>query len=70
MALDGVDEMDGITDGNGLLWLFVGVKFNVQLSIRKSSINRFWMATELSMPATEMSVFKKKKKDRKIYDNR
>lgn len=47
-------EIVGMVDGNGcgLLWSLVDDKFNVQLSIRKSIIKRFWMATEFKIPVT------------------
>lgn len=61
---DGVG-IDDIADGgidSGLVWLSIGVKFNVQLSTRKSNIKRFWMATELRMLATDICPISKKKK--------
>lgn len=58
---------------NGLLRLLAGVKFNAQFSVRKSSINRFRMATVFKMSATERTRLKRyenekiKKKENKIY---
>lgn len=66
--IHGADGIDDDDDGNvmGLLWLLAGVKFNVQLSMRKSSINRFWYVTVFETPATEIEFPNNEKKGENI----